>query len=122
MSTVAFGMGMNLVDVEVIIHLGVEGIALTYCQERGRSARDGGKELGILYLYARSLFLCCDDKMKLFVKLPLVTVLKYWTCSDFHISLLTHTKNHATIHVISVTVIIAHVAQIALNSVIVQEM
>lgn len=60
-------------------------------------------------------------KCNLFVKLPLVTVLKDWTCSDFHISLLPHTKNHETIHVITMTVINAHAAQVALNSVTVQE-
>ena len=45
-ATVAFGMGIDLPDVDVIIHWGVEGTALSYWQELGRCARDGRKGIG----------------------------------------------------------------------------
>ena len=63
-ATVAFGMGIDLPDVDVIIHWGIEGTSLSNWQELWRCARDGRKWIGILYLYSRSLFLCSDDKMK----------------------------------------------------------
>ena len=53
-STVAFGIGIDVKDVDIVIHWGVEPSALTYWQELGRCARDGREGVSICYSFAAS--------------------------------------------------------------------
>lgn len=39
-ATVAFGMGIQIPDIEVIVHLGLPKSVLSYWQEVGRAGRD----------------------------------------------------------------------------------
>ena len=48
-STIAFGMGINIPDIRYIIHWGSPRSVLDYWQEVGRGARDGGQGYAILY-------------------------------------------------------------------------
>jgi superfamily II DNA helicase RecQ len=54
-STVAFGMGVDIPDVRFVVHWGVPSSIVTYWREVGRYARDGGPGKAILYAYPRSL-------------------------------------------------------------------
>jgi len=48
-ATVAFGLGIDIPDIEHIIHWGPPASELCYWQEIGRCARDGRKGQAILY-------------------------------------------------------------------------
>lgn len=48
-ATVAFGMGVNIPDVEIVVHWGVPKSVLSYWQEVGRCARDGRDGLAMFY-------------------------------------------------------------------------
>ena len=48
-STIAFGMGVQIPDIEYIIHWGPSENILMYWQEVGRCARDGRQGSAILY-------------------------------------------------------------------------
>ena len=53
-ATVAFGLGIDLPDVEYVFHWGVPSDGMSYWQEVGRCARDGRTrctELHPLYFY-----------------------------------------------------------------------
>ena len=54
-STVGFGMGVNVPEVEHVIHWGVSTNALFYWQEAGCAGRDGCAARATLYATARSL-------------------------------------------------------------------
>ena len=54
-ATVAFGLGINLPDVEEVIHWGPTGDIMSFWQEVGRCARDGRQGRGTLFLYPRSV-------------------------------------------------------------------
>ena len=62
-ATVAFGLGIQVNDVDVVINWGVESL-LIYWQEVGRCARDGHQGYSIMYAYPRSLADCKDDTIK----------------------------------------------------------
>ncbi|KAJ8304519.1 hypothetical protein KUTeg_018102 [Tegillarca granosa] len=63
-STVAFGMDVNVPDVEIIVHWGLPPTALSYWQETGRCGRDGRPSYAICYAYKRSVTKCEDDLLK----------------------------------------------------------
>ncbi|CAC5380600.1 recQ [Mytilus coruscus] len=54
-ATVAFGIGIDIPDIEYIINWGLPSSVLTYWQELGRCGRDGRQGLSIMYPYSRSL-------------------------------------------------------------------
>ncbi len=54
-ATIAFGMGVQIPDVRLVVHWGVPDDALSYWQEIGRGGRDGKKSLALLYAYPRSI-------------------------------------------------------------------
>ena len=68
-STVAFGMGINLPDVDIVIHWGLPNSSLSYWQEVGRCARDGRPGYAICYAFKRSITKCTDESLKHLVKL-----------------------------------------------------
>ncbi|XP_067668372.1 uncharacterized protein [Haliotis asinina] len=45
----AFGMGVDIPDVELVIHWGVSTTVLDYWQEVGRAGRDGQQSLALLF-------------------------------------------------------------------------
>jgi ATP-dependent DNA helicase RecQ len=45
-TTVALGMGLDIRDVQLVVHIGCPKSILSYWQEAGRCARDG-RQLGI---------------------------------------------------------------------------
>jgi len=54
-ATVAFGMGINISDVDTVIHWGCAKSELAYWQEMGRCARDGRQGVSIMYAFPHSL-------------------------------------------------------------------
>ncbi|XP_061185625.1 uncharacterized protein LOC133193686 [Saccostrea echinata] len=63
-STVAFGMGVQIPDVELVVHWGVPKSVLCYWQEVGRGGRDERDAYAICYAYGRSLIKkITDEKM-----------------------------------------------------------
>lgn len=67
--TVAFGMGVGINDVEIIIHWGAPKNTLMYWQEVGRAGRDGRPSLAIMYPFPRSLMkTITSEKMKSVVR------------------------------------------------------
>ena len=54
-STVAFGMGVQIKDVRIVVHWGAPKNLLTYWQEVGRAGRDGSSARAICYAYGQSL-------------------------------------------------------------------
>ena len=64
-STVAFGMGVQIPDVDVVIHYGLPENLLTYWQETGRCARDHGRVgTSIIYPFGISVSKCTDEVMQ----------------------------------------------------------
>ena len=53
--TVAFGMGIQVKDIDVVVHWGVSKSPLSYWQEVGRCARDGRNGESYLFAFSRSL-------------------------------------------------------------------
>ena len=53
--TIAFGMGVQVPDVRLIVHWGVAKSIMSYWQEIGRAGRDGVSSLAICYATGRSL-------------------------------------------------------------------
>lgn len=66
-STVAFGMGVNIRDVDLIIHWGVPTSSLSYWQEIGRCTRDGRLGYAMCYAFKRSVSKCKDEALKSFL-------------------------------------------------------
>ena len=62
-ATVAFGLGIQVQDVDIIVNWGAESI-LVYWQEVGRCARDGHQGYALMYAYPRSLNDCKDNAIK----------------------------------------------------------
>ena len=62
-TTVAFGMGVHITDVQYVIHYGPPASPLAYMQEIGRCARDGRKGQALMYLPSGSVSktLCSED-------------------------------------------------------------
>ncbi|XP_077862647.1 uncharacterized protein LOC144344631, partial [Saccoglossus kowalevskii] len=54
-STIAFGMGIQVDDIEIVIHWGVSKTVLSYWQEVGRCGRSGRRSEAYLYATMRSL-------------------------------------------------------------------
>jgi superfamily II DNA helicase RecQ len=54
--TVAFGLGVNISDVRIVMHWGVSEYVLQYWQEVGRAGRDGQKATA--YMYATKPKMC----------------------------------------------------------------
>ena len=63
-STIAFGMGVQLSDIDVVVNWGVESTTLSFWQEVGRCARDGRRGLSVTYALKRSLNTCKDETMR----------------------------------------------------------
>ncbi|XP_052268643.1 ATP-dependent DNA helicase RecQ-like [Dreissena polymorpha] len=68
-STVAFGMGINIPDVSIVVHWGLPATSLSYWQEVGRCARDGRKGYAVCYGFKRSISKCEEEEMKECIKL-----------------------------------------------------
>ncbi|KAL3831292.1 hypothetical protein ACJMK2_023062 [Sinanodonta woodiana] len=62
--TVAFSIGIQVDDIDVVVHWGIENSVLSYWQEVGRCSRDGRKGYGIWYIFPRSFSRCSDEYMK----------------------------------------------------------
>jgi superfamily II DNA helicase RecQ len=71
-STVAFGMGINIPDIRYVVNWGVPSSVTTYWQEVGRCARDGQPGKAILYafpgsinkaLLQKEMLAFCDDAL-----------------------------------------------------------
>ena len=68
-STVAFGMGVNITDIDIVLHWGLPSSVLSYWQEVGRCARDGRQGYAICYAYKRSYSkLGEDDELRKVLK------------------------------------------------------
>ena len=53
--TIAFGLGVQIDDIRLIIHWGAAKSILSYWQEVGRGGRDHKSAVAICYAYGRSL-------------------------------------------------------------------
>ncbi|XP_071483012.1 ATP-dependent DNA helicase RecQ-like [Diadema antillarum] len=54
-ATVAFGLGINVPDVEFVLHFGVPSDILSYWQEVGRAGRDGRTSQAHMYIFPGAL-------------------------------------------------------------------
>lgn len=61
--TIAFGMGINIPDIEVVVHWGACDSMMDYWQEVGRAGRDGRASKAMYYVTPRSI-LQTSDTMK----------------------------------------------------------
>ena len=61
-STVAFGLGIQIPDIKVVVHWGLPKTSLTYWQEIGRAGRDGADSLAVCYAYSRSMMRSQTDE------------------------------------------------------------
>jgi len=61
-TTVAFGMGVNIPDVDIDVHWGAPRSFLDYWQEVGRAGRSGNATIALLVPYKRSTIKAmCDE-------------------------------------------------------------
>jgi superfamily II DNA helicase RecQ len=67
-STIAFGMGVNIPNVSVVVHWGLPMSILQYWQEAGRCSRDGKTGLSVCNVFPRSTSKCTDEALKSLVK------------------------------------------------------
>ncbi|XP_052249596.1 ATP-dependent helicase wrn-1-like [Dreissena polymorpha] len=65
-ATVAFGLGIDIPDVRLVVHWGAPRSILAYWQEICRAGRDGDPALAVVFAYPRSIK-DCDDDMKTMV-------------------------------------------------------
>ncbi|XP_069129358.1 uncharacterized protein [Argopecten irradians] len=80
-STVAFGMGVNIPDVDIVVHWGLPSSGLAYWQEVGKCGRDGRCSYAICYAFKRSITKCEDEHLKKAVGLDTclrISVLKHF--------------------------------------------
>lgn len=68
-STIAFGMGVDIPDIRVVVHYGPPADVEDYIQESGRSGRDNKLSKAVLYLYPVSLIGLINKSMKMYCKL-----------------------------------------------------
>ena len=54
-ATIAFGMGVDIPDVRMVVHFGAPSDILTYHQELGRCARDGLPGIAVMFAYPFSM-------------------------------------------------------------------
>lgn len=66
-ATIAFGLGVQVPDIDYVIHWGPSKDVLSYWQEVGRCARGGGPGTACLYIYPRSMDARCigEDMLEL---------------------------------------------------------
>lgn len=53
--TISFGMGINIPDIEVVVHWGACDSMIDYWQEVGRAGRDGRASKAMYYVTPRSI-------------------------------------------------------------------
>ena len=70
-STVAFGLGIDIPDLRFIIHWGESDTISQYWQEVGRGGRDGDQAEAHLYHRQHQLALCQDDMQEFIRELSL---------------------------------------------------
>ncbi|XP_062590576.1 uncharacterized protein LOC134252155 [Saccostrea cucullata] len=63
--TIAFGLGINIPDIEVVIHWGACDSIMDYWQEVGRAGRDGRKAKALYYVTPGSLLQASDNMKEL---------------------------------------------------------
>lgn len=69
-STVAFGMGVNIRDIDIVVHWGLPSSPLSYWQEVGRCSRDGREGYAVCFAFKRSYCkLKEDDEFRLVTNL-----------------------------------------------------
>ena len=96
-STVAFGMGVNIRDVDIVVHWGLPTSCLAYWQEIGRCGRDGRDSYAICYAYKRSYSKLQDDEFKTIVDLDTCLrthILQIFLLDGMDASTLTALKDH----------------------------
>ena len=81
-ATSALGMGVNIPDIQRIIHYGVPGDMEQYVQEVGRGGRDGGQALAVLK-YTSYHLSNCDATMRQYVKGDGVKCRRDFICGYF---------------------------------------
>ncbi|XP_033730182.1 Werner syndrome ATP-dependent helicase homolog [Pecten maximus] len=63
--TSAFGLGVNVPDINMVIHWGASRSIEGFMQEFGRSGRDGGSAMSVLYYHGMDISkTSTDDKMR----------------------------------------------------------
>jgi superfamily II DNA helicase RecQ len=63
--TIAFGMGINISDIELVIHWGACDSLMDYWQEVGRAGRDGRRAKALYHVTPGSLLQASDDMKEL---------------------------------------------------------
>ncbi|CAG2188850.1 unnamed protein product [Mytilus edulis] len=61
-ATIAFGMGINIPDIDIIVNWGAPKTVMSFWQEVGRCGRDGRQGWNVNYPYGRSLSAQVTDK------------------------------------------------------------
>ena len=64
-STIAFGLGVDISDIDQVIHYGPPSSLLSYWQEVGRAGRDGRNAISTVYCLRPYLRLCSEDTKQL---------------------------------------------------------
>ena len=62
--TIAFGMGIDIPDVDMVIHWGLPRSPLQYMQQMGRAGRNQRFSMSILYVLKASVRACTNEEMK----------------------------------------------------------
>lgn len=69
-ATEAFGMGIQIPDIGLVVNWGAPKSIMSYWQEIGRCARDGNSGYSAMFAYPNSLkSQCCDDDVQELAKL-----------------------------------------------------
>lgn len=63
--TIAFGMGINIPDIDIVIHWGACFSIMDYWQEVGRAGRDGREAKALYFITPGSLLHTSDDMKEL---------------------------------------------------------